>query len=136
MAGWRALGTPSLAVAGLAGCCAAIVWAEPRTPGGLSPVCPTKLLFGVDCPLCGGLRMMASLLHGDLPGALRYNAVAVVFVVVAAAGLASWAWDRYRGRPVRAWWRRRWTGPVVAVVLAVWFVVRNLPFAPFTGLSV
>ncbi|WP_020666205.1 DUF2752 domain-containing protein [Amycolatopsis nigrescens] len=130
----RALGAPAGAAAGLGLGCAFILWADPTTPGGPSPLCPTKLLFGIDCPGCGGLRMMYSLLHGDLPAALRYNAVALVFVLLGAAALVAWAAGRWRGAAV--WRRPRWTPMAIGVLLGVWFVVRNLPFAPFTSLRV
>jgi hypothetical protein len=61
----------------------AVVWlGNPAVPGGILPVCPTKALFGIDCPGCGSLRMINSLLHLDLTEALRYNALGL-----AAAGL-------------------------------------------------
>ena len=72
------LGSP-LAVAGLAAVGCAAVWCcDPTTPGGLLPVCPTRALLGIDCPGCGTLRAVYSLLHLDLGGALRYNALGVV----------------------------------------------------------
>jgi hypothetical protein len=35
-----------------------------------------------------------------------------------------------------SWLHWRYTARIMAVVFAVWLVVRNLPFAPFTGLHV
>ncbi len=99
-------------------------------------MCPTKLLFGIDCPGCGGLRMAYSLLHGDFPAALHYNAVALVFVGLFAWSGVAWTLGRVRGHPIRTWLQWRWTPHVVAVVFSLWFVVRNLPFAPFSGLFV
>lgn len=36
-------------------------------------ICPTKEMFNIDCPGCGGTRMIRSLLHGDIYQAFRYN---------------------------------------------------------------
>jgi hypothetical protein len=36
-----------------------------------------------------------------------------------------WSWQQYR-----------WSALMTMVLVLVWFVVRNLPFAPFTGLYV
>jgi hypothetical protein len=50
------------------------------------PLCPLKLVTGYDCPLCGGLRAVHSLTHGDIIGAADHNVVVVAalpFVVVA-----------------------------------------------------
>ncbi|GAA4551032.1 DUF2752 domain-containing protein [Amycolatopsis samaneae] len=138
--GWRAKTralAPPLAVAAGAGVCCVAVWlGDPTTPGGPLPVCPTKALLGIDCPGCGGLRMAYSLLHGDIPAALHYNAVSFVVVLLFVWSTAGWAVGRLRGRPVNSWLHWRWTPLAFAVVFVVWFVVRNLPFAPFTGLYV
>ncbi|MFD2419995.1 DUF2752 domain-containing protein [Amycolatopsis pigmentata] len=152
-------------------------------------LCPTRACFGIDCPLCGGLRMAGSLARGDLPAALHYNAVALGFLllclwsVTRSARLAAlkviteravwiryrggrapdsfsdmpwegapcrhdrggaqtreknsaWVVGRRRGVPVRTWQHWRWTPVVSGVVFVAWFVARNLPFAPFTGLFV
>jgi hypothetical protein len=132
----RALAPPLAMVAGLGVCCA-VVWAgDPTTPGGFLPVCPTKALFGIDCPGCGGMRMAYSLMHGDIPAALHYNAVSFVVVLLFVWSTVAWTAGRLRGRAVDSWLHWRWTPLVFSVVFVVWFVIRNLPFAPFTGLRV
>lgn len=132
----RALAPPVAVAAGLGAACVAVWIGDPTTPGGFLPVCPTKALFGIDCPGCGGMRMAYSLMHGDIPAALHYNAVSLVFVLLFVWSMVAWTVGRLRGRTVDSWLHWRWTPLTVAVVLGVWFVVRNLPFAPFTGLYV
>ena len=39
----------------------------------LTPQCPTKRLMGRDCPTCGMSRGFASIAHGRLRDAWRYN---------------------------------------------------------------
>ena len=56
-----------------------------------------QALFGIDCPGCGGLRMMYSLLHGDVPAALHYNAVSFVVVLLCVWSLGAWTVGRLRG---------------------------------------
>jgi hypothetical protein len=132
----RAL-SPPLAVAAGAGLCCVAVWlGDPTTPGGSLPVCPTKALLGIDCPGCGGMRMLYSLLHGNIPAALHYNAVSFVAVLLFVWSTVAWAIGRLRGRAADSWLHWRWTPPAFGVVFVVWFVVRNLPFAPFTSLHV
>src|SRR5262245_64795972 len=84
--------------------------------GGLYPRCPSRLLLGLDCPFCGGLRGTHDLLHGDLAGALDHNLLLPAYLVAAAVlgvcylllPLAG------RGRPgVRV---RRWAVAGVAVL--------------------
>lgn len=80
--------------------------------------------------------MIYTLLHGDIPAAVHYNAVTFVFALLFAWSTVAWAAGRWRGRWVRSWLHWRWTPLAFAVVFLVWFVVRNLPFAPFTSLFV
>nr|WP_092530879.1 DUF2752 domain-containing protein [Amycolatopsis arida] len=132
----RALGPPLAVVAGGAVCAGVLLWADPTTPGGPLPVCPTKALFGLTCPGCGTLRMLYSLLHADVGAALHFNAVAVAALPLLAWSMAAWTVVRLRGRPVRTWQQWRWAPAVIGIVFVGWFVLRNLPFAPFAALKV
>ncbi|MCX2930133.1 DUF2752 domain-containing protein [Mycobacterium sp. CVI_P3] len=96
---------------------------DPHRAGSLFPPCPFRLLTGLNCPACGGLRMTHDLLHGDLGAAVVDN----VFLLVGLPLLALWLlWRIGRGeRPL----------PKPAIVLIVvaaigWTIVRNLPGFP------
>lgn len=129
--------TAPLAVATAAvGGCAAIWLADPTVPGGILPVCPTKALLGIDCPGCGSLRMIYSLLHLDVLAAVRYNALGVVALVFLLWAYGAWVYGSLAERRVRSWQHLRWSAPVAVVLTAAWFVLRNLPFEPFTALHV
>ncbi|WP_078282769.1 DUF2752 domain-containing protein [Mycobacteroides franklinii] len=122
-----------VAVAG----CAAVWLGDPTTPGGVLPVCPFKALTGLDCPGCGGLRMVYSLMHGDVLGALRYNAVGLVALVFLAVCFVAWTASRWRGES--GWnppWLRGWVPAITLVVFVAWFIIRLIPVAPFTALRV
>lgn len=125
---------PAAVAATAVAACGFVLWADPTTPGGVIPVCPTKSLLGIDCPLCGGTRMLYALLHLDVAGALRYNAVGVVAVVLLIVAFGVWTWGRLRGRRVLQARYLRQVPAIVLAVAALWFVVRNLPIPPFTGL--
>ncbi len=129
---WAPVGVTGVALAG----CATLWFADPTTPGGVLPVCPTKALLGIDCPGCGGMRMVYSLLHGDVGGALRYNALSVVAVAMMVWAFGAWVAELTLGRKVRSWQHIRWLPRVALPVVLVWFVVRNLPWAPFQALYV
>lgn len=132
----RRLVGPTAVAVGAVAVCGFVAWADPTTPGGVVPVCPTKALLGLDCPGCGGARMLYSLLHLDVGAALHYNALGVVALVVAVAAYGGWVWSRARERPVPG---RRHLRPAAAVTLALlvaWLLVRNIPVAPFTALRV
>lgn len=89
------------------------------------PKCPVYILTGYQCPGCGSQRALHALLHGDMAGAFRANAMLVVFIPVLAI---LWVSEARRGR---------WPGlfrvmfhPVtiiaVLVVLVAWGIGRNL----------
>jgi hypothetical protein len=129
--------TPPLAVAAAAvGGCAVIWMADPTVPGGVLPVCPTKALLGIDCPGCGSLRMIYSLLHFDVTSAIRFNALGVVAMVLLLWAYAVWVYGRLAGRRLRSWQHLRWSAPAALVVTLAWFVMRNLDFGPFVALHV
>lgn len=130
------LGAPLLVGALAAGACAVIWVGDPTTPGGFLPICPTKALLGIDCPGCGTMRMIYSLLHADFISAVRFNGLAVVALGFLIVAYATWTYGRAVGRTVLGWQHHRWAVPVTMVLVALWFVVRNIPFAPFTTLRV
>jgi len=132
----RSLAAPVGVAAAAAGGCVLVWLANPTVPGGILPVCPTKALLGIDCPGCGSLRMIYSLLHLDVTAALRYNAVAMVAVLLLVWAFAAWTYSRVAGRPVLSWQHLRWSAPPALAVTLAWFVVRNLGFGPFSALYV
>ncbi len=126
------------AAVGLAGvgACAFVAWADPSTPGGLTPPCPTRTLLGITCPGCGSARMLQSLVRGDLEGALHYNAVGLLAVVVLVWSYAVWLASRLGARPAPRWQDWRWAPAVTLAVVAAWWVVRLVPVEPFRSLQV
>lgn len=114
-----------------------IVWmADPVHPGGPLPVCPIKALFGIDCPGCGSARMLYSLLHGDVWGAVKFNALGLAALVLVGWAYLVWTYGLVWGRRIRNWQHHRWAASVALAAVLIWAVVRNLPFAPFSALYV
>lgn len=130
------LGAPLLVAATATMMCAAIWAGDPTTPNGPLPVCPTKALLGIDCPGCGSLRMLYSLMHGNLMAAARFNALGLAAVVLLVWAYLAWTYGRLAGRRVRSWQHGRWAAAATLAVVAAWFVVRNISFAPFSALYV
>ncbi|MGH9246351.1 MAG: DUF2752 domain-containing protein [Acidimicrobiales bacterium] len=120
------------AAAGVAAC--AYVYAvDPNESGGY-PVCPSKALFGVDCPGCGGLRLVHALLHGDIGRAFDHNVFLMVSLPFVLAFTAYWAFGAFVRpvAPIRLTRRAAWV--ILGVALA-FSVVRNLPWEPLTYLA-
>ncbi|GAB3582131.1 DUF2752 domain-containing protein [Calidifontibacter terrae] len=92
--------------------------------------CPSLLLFGVYCPLCGGLRGVNDLTNFHFSAAASSNALSLVLLPVLVLWWCSVMRDRIRGSQ-RAWLSyapgHRLDIAILVVVL-VFTVVRNLPF--------
>ncbi|WP_435601011.1 DUF2752 domain-containing protein [Streptomyces sp. C10-9-1] len=122
----RRLAAPLATLAAVAGAFAYVGAVDPNEPGHY-PVCPLLALTGIYCPGCGGLRSAHAFVHGDLPAALGSNAAAVAGYLAFAVVWVVWLVRAARGRRTGivlapAWW---W---LVGSLLAVFSVVRNLPF--------
>lgn len=89
------------------------------------PPCPFHALTGLYCPLCGTARALHQMAHGNLPAALRLNALVV-------CGLVLEVLFALRRKPVRwqAWcrWAVFWT-------IVAFAVLRNIPMYPFSVLA-
>jgi Protein of unknown function (DUF2752) len=113
------------------------LFTHPTSAGADStPNCLVKLTTGFDCPGCGGTRAFWYLLHGNLAGAARSHLLAVFAAPYLVYMYIAWA----TGLMFR--WKLpmlKITPKTIAIFLAVWAVftvVRNLPWAPFTWLYV
>jgi hypothetical protein len=120
---------PVLASAAALAGCAYIATHDPNDPNVLMPECPTKLLTGLDCPACGGLRMVRALLTGNWSAAVHDNVVLLACLPLVCYVWARWLYAGVRGRAYSFALSRRGS-IVVLVVAAVWMVVRNLPGWP------
>lgn len=60
------------------------------------PKCPVHLLTGFECPGCGSQRALHALLHGDISGAFRSNAILFLIIpVVAVMAIAEFNRNRW-----------------------------------------
>jgi hypothetical protein len=113
-------------LAAAAGAAAYVAAVDPARGG--FPSCPSRLVLGLDCPACGGLRGTHDLLHGDVAAALDHNLLLPLWLGVAAAAAVLWLLP-LAGRRAPAVRPPRWL-VIGAGALAVLFtVLRNLPVA-------
>lgn len=80
--------------------------------------------------------MIYSLLHGDVVAAARFNALGLVALGFLVVAYATWTYGRMVGHQIVGWQHHRWAAAVTLVLVSTWFVVRNIPVAPFTSLRV
>lgn len=129
VAGTRRWAPAGVAFAAATGCL--IVGTYDPAGGSYPLACPFKILTGgLDCPGCGATRATHHLLNGRVSTAAGYN---VLFLV--ALPLLVWAWAAWAfpGRVPRFRLPARVVWAIPFVVGAFW-ILRNLPWAPFTTL--
>ena len=97
----------------------------PSTFSAVPDMCLMHRATGMWCPLCGGTRATAALLHGDLAAALGYNPFALAIEIVAALVVLRWLLRRHRGG--QGPFFTGWEALGLVVALGIFFLVRNLP---------
>lgn len=117
----------------LAGC-VTIALLDPQTRGQLTPACPFKAATGWDCPGCGSTRALHALTQGDPLLAADHNLLVVLLLPVLAWAWVAWLRFRLVHRSVAPTLAPGTTFGLVAVLVAFW-VLRNLPFAPWAWLG-
>ena len=98
---------------------------------GFFPACPFRLLTGLNCPGCGSTRALHRLVHGDVIGAFKFNALMMVVLPFLLYSLARYTIGAIRGRPLpRHYLAPAYMWMLLAVIVGFW-VVRNTRFYPF-----
>lgn len=121
------------------GCCAAAAYTfghNPSSGTGLFPPCPFHTATGLWCPGCGLTRATARLLHGDVLGALSFNALAPLVLGLIVVAWLTWLMPTIGRKPLHVFDRitpRWWSA--IAFGMVIFGVVRNLPVAPFRALA-
>ncbi|MEU8804734.1 DUF2752 domain-containing protein [Spirillospora sp. NPDC048819] len=120
---------PQAAVLG--GAAAAILLVAFRDPNeaGHYPSCPFLLMTGYYCPGCGMMRLVHALTHGDVGTAFGLNPLLFVLLPVFGYLYVRWTVLAARGEPMRTLLFRPPVAYSFVGLLAVYWVVRNLPFA-------
>jgi hypothetical protein len=96
------------------------------------PRCPLYMRTGLYCPGCGATRAVHEILHGHWQAALRLNALFTLSLpCLAVFVLYRWAGPRWGWSAKVVQWRPYWTW-LLAAVIVVFGVVRNIPVYPFT----
>lgn len=128
-----------IAIAALAALSLAVmgVWLlrtfDPNAAVNPFPACMFKALTGLYCAGCGATRALHALVHGDVRAAFSMNPLLMLTLPVLPL-LAAWSlgWRPARLQPIM----RRLLAPKLWLVLLVGFwVLRNLPWPPFSWLA-
>jgi hypothetical protein len=123
------------AVVAAASAAAAVLYAFPPAEHSFYPRCLFHDLTGLHCPGCGGTRCAHALLHGDVAQAAAYNALVLLFLPYLALHAVNALWYGATGRRAFRVWAPAWWPRAVVVAVVLFWVARNLPWAPFTLLA-
>jgi hypothetical protein len=94
------------------------------------PACPFHKFTGLDCPGCGSMRGLHSLLHGHILEALDYNLLLLPSIPLLATGF----YHKVTARGASAW--MLFNRPVLALWIVICFwILRNIPVSAFSWLS-
>ena len=117
-----------LAVTVLSGAALVLFLFNP-SDGGFYPFCAFYRSTGLLCPGCRSLRATHLLLHGDIIGALHFNVLFVLSLPLLGWFTLRYIFARLRNQPLpnlnfsRGWY---WSAFVLLVLFGI---ARNLPFA-------
>ncbi|MEV6604852.1 DUF2752 domain-containing protein [Kutzneria sp. NPDC051319] len=96
--------------------------------GIVSIPCWFHAMTGADCPFCGGSRALGALLHGDVAGALRFNAFAVLVLLPAAVAALVLLGRTELGLRIPCWAVRRNALVALGIATVAWWLVRDVAF--------
>lgn len=98
---------------------------DPADSSNIFPKCVFVTLTGYQCPGCGTQRAIHCLLHGDLSGALHYNAALLVVIPVI---LVYFYAELRRTTRVRLYNALNSTPAIltVAAFIVSWWILRNI----------
>jgi hypothetical protein len=108
----------------------ALLYLVPPLPGGIYPPCLFHALTGLHCPGCGSTRCLHALLHGELRQAAAFNVLLLIAVPFLAYCGARFLWSGPESRHLPVWIVR-----VILIIVIAFWVLRNIPCAPFNLLA-
>jgi hypothetical protein len=114
---------------------ASVLYSFPPTEYPFYPRCVFHDVTGLHCPGCGGTRCAFALLHGDLAQAAAYNILVLLYLPYLALTALNACWHAVCGRPLFHRKMPAWTIRATGVLMVLFWILRNLPFAPFTLLA-
>ena len=126
----RLTAAPIRAAGGLALAATYVAVVDPAERS-VMPPCPFHALTGWWCPGCGMTRATHHLLHGDVVGALRFNALLPFVLTLIALAWFDWCARTIGKRPVLTGRLPSWAVTAGIAVAVAFAVVRNLPGGDF-----
>ncbi|HIV58216.1 MAG TPA: DUF2752 domain-containing protein [Candidatus Stackebrandtia faecavium] len=129
---------PAAVLVAFAACAAGVLVTNPTDNVGPS-TCAFKMVTGFACPGCGGTRAFYYVLTMNLPDAAQHHAIAVFAAPFLVYMYTRWSWRRIFPRVKWQLPKLPLTPAIGTYFMIAWgafWVIRNIPVAPFTALYV
>jgi len=104
---------------------------EPKN--GVLPKCFFHELTGLYCPGCGVQRSFHALLNGHILTAINYNLLFILFLPLMIYFLLAFTWGKKH--PASSFIYKPVFSLTVLIVVVSFWVLRNIPFSPFSWLA-
>jgi len=104
---------------------------EPKD--GNLPKCIFHELTGMYCPGCGVQRSFHALLNGNILRAIDYNLLFIMLLPLIIYFIMAFAWGK-KYSPSSFIYKPVFSYSVIIVVISFW-VLRNIPYSPFSWLA-
>ena len=95
------------------------------------PKCPTRVFTGLNCPGCGTLRALNSLLHLNFKEALKFNILAVVLSPFLIYGFVVYLVDALFSKKLPEIFSNKIFLRVLIGFIIAFTILRNTPVYPF-----
>lgn len=105
------------------------------TTNGIFPACPFNAITGLYCPGCGLTRGYHQLFNGHILAALDYNPLIVLWTPILVYLGISYFLLGVRGKSLPLYMPSNPVLISLLVLLITFWVLRNIPFYPFTILA-
>lgn len=99
------------------------------------PRCPLYSTTGVYCPGCGSQRALHDFLHLDLTGVIRHNVLFLLGILVLLYHFFVESMQAFTKKKVTNVLYHPKTPFIFLVIILIYWVLRNLPYYPFTLLA-
>ncbi len=101
----------------------------------LFPKCPLYATTGIYCPGCGSQRATHALLHLDIPGVFSSNILFLPALLVVFLHYSIAISNHFLGTTYHSILDKSKAPWVIFIIVVLFFILRNIPYPPFSYLA-
>lgn len=99
------------------------------------PKCPLYVTTGLYCPGCGSQRATHQLLHLNILGVLQQNILYLLGVLLIGYHLIVTSLNLFFKKHIYNYMYHPKTPIIILIIVVVFWILRNIPYYPFTLLA-